>query len=291
MPIRLTRKRALGLVLVLLLVYVGIMIGESRKPSLPAVRAKETHPPGYVFVSMVVDLIEVQLEGTGGWTPNDLPLTPGYWLDNLPSFQLGVLSVVRRVSVTLRDDLGRAQPGDPPHPELALAAQAYAADPRRWVNPSAESMLQRGNDALVRFRQDLGGHAHVYPRAEAVQRLVEALAQELEAVDERLRLSSDREVVPWYQVDDNLYYAQGVAFAQLGLLRAVRADFAALVPAGKVQTALDAALKSLAESQFEPWVVTNGSKSSLFANHSANLRGILEEARQAELTLAAGLKP
>jgi hypothetical protein len=290
MPVRLTRKRVLGLVLVLLLAYVGIMIAVSRKPQLPAVRATDARPQGYAFVSMLVDLIETQLESTGGWTPNDLPLTPGYWLDNLPSFQLGVLSVVRRASVTLRDDLGRAQPADPPHAELALAAQAYGADPKRWSGPSTESMLQRGNDALVRFRQDLGGHAHVTPRAESVQRLIETLGQELEAVDERLRLASDREVVPWYQVDDNLYYAQGVAFAQLGLLQALRADFAAQIPAGKPKAALDAAIKSLADSQFEPWIVTNGSKSSLFANHSANLRGILEEARQALLTVAAGLK-
>jgi hypothetical protein len=56
-----------------------------------------------------------------------------------------------------------------------------------------------------------------------------------------------------------------------------------------LQTALDTAIKSLADSQFEPWVVTNGSKASLFANHSANLRAILEEARRELLTLAGGL--
>ncbi|MFI5399832.1 MAG: DUF2333 family protein [SAR324 cluster bacterium] len=290
MAIRFTRKRVLGALLALLLVYVGLMIVESRKPPLPAVRALENHPQGYIFVSMIVDLVEAQLEGAGGWTVNDLPFSPGYWLDNLPSFQLGVLSVVRPVSAMLRDDLGRERAGEQPHPELALAADSYAADLQRWSNPSAESMLQRGDDALVRFRQDLGGRAHVYPRAASVQRLVESFAQELDAVDQRLLLSGDRNVVPWYKVDDNLYFAQGAAFAQLGLLQAIRADFAELFPPGKLNPALDTAVNALAESQFEPWIVTNGSKSSFLANHSATLRAILEEARRALVTLAAGLK-
>lgn len=289
MKIRPSRKTLLSLVTLVLLIYVGTMIAESHKPALPAVRAREAHPPGYVFVSMVVDLVEAQLEGTGGWTPNDLPLTPGYWLDNLPSFQLGVMSVVRVVSVSLRDDLGRAKPADQPHPELAQAAEAYAADLRRWANPSAESMLQRGNDALIRYRQELGTRSQIYPHPEALLRLVEALTGELDAVDQRLLKASDRDTVPWYKVDDNLYYAQGTAFAQQALLRAARADFSALQH-GRAQAALDAALKALAESQFEPWVVTNGGKSSLLANHSANLRTILEEARLALLELARALR-
>jgi hypothetical protein len=289
MKIRPSRKALLSLVTLVLLLYVGTMIVESHKPALPAVRERGAHPQGYVFVSMIVDLVEAQLEGTGGWTPNDLPLTPGYWLDNLPSFQLGVMSVVRVAGVSLRDDLGRAKPADQPHPELALAAEAYAADLRRWANPSTESMLQRGNDALIRYRQELGTRAQIYPRPEALLRLVEALTGELDAVDQRLLKASDRDAVPWYKVDDNLYYAQGTAFAQQGLLRAARADFPALQQ-GRAQAALDAALKALVDSQFEPWVVTNGGKSSLLANHSANLRTILEEARLALLELTRALR-
>ena len=289
MLIRITRKRMLFLVSLVLLAYVGVMIVESRKPALPAVRTAEGRPQGYVFVSMLVDLVEAQTEGPGGWTPNDLPLTPGYWLDNLPSFQMGVMSVVRRVTLLLRDDLGRARPGEQPHPELVQAAEAYSADLRKWANPSAESMLQSGNGALIRFRQDMQGHARVYPTPAAVRRLFLALTQELDTVDQRLLLSSDRDIVPWYKVDDNLYYAQGTAFAQLGVLKAIRVDFAALFPPGKLLSAMDAAIRQLADSQFEPWVVTNGSKSSLFANHSSNLRFILEEARRNLQIIADGL--
>lgn len=284
------RRRALfGIAALILLVYVGLMILESRKAALPEVRPRGSRPTGYVFVSMIVDLVEAQLEGTGGWTPNDLPLTPGYWLDNLPSFQLGVLEVVRRTGEVLRDDLGRAKPTDQPHPELVTAAQGYQADLRRWANPSAESMLQRGDDALIRFRGDLGGRAQVYGRPEALLRLLETLAQALYTVDERLLKTSDRDAVPWYKVDDNLYYAQGVAYAAQGLLMAARADFAALQQ-DKVGTALEAAITSLAEGQFEPWVVTSGSKGSLFANHPARLRQFLEDARRALVTAAAALR-
>lgn len=284
-----SRRTVLGALTLVLLVYVGLMIVEGRKPALPQVRSRGTSPTGYVLVSMMVDLVEAQLEGAGGWTPNDLPLTPGYWLDNLPSFQIGVMDVVRRASVVLRDDLGRARPTDPPHAELALAARAYAADLRRWSGPSAESMLQRGNDALIRFRQDLGGRAQIYGHTEALLHLVEALAQELDTVDQLLLQASNRDVVPWYKVDDNLYHAQGAAYAAQGLLAAAGAEFPALQQ-GKAKAALETAVRSLAEGQFEPWVVTTGSKSSLFANHSSRLRQFLEEARMDLLKVAGGLR-
>jgi hypothetical protein len=174
---------------------------------------------------------------------------------------------------------------------LALAADSYAADLRRWTHPSAESMLQQGNGALIRFRGDLGGRAQLYVRPDTLRRLIDTLAQELDAVNQRLLFASDRDVVPWYRVDDNLYYAQGVAFACFGVLRAFRADFTAQLSSLRSQGALDTAIKVLGESQFEPWVVTNGSKSSLFANHSSNLRTILEDARRALLALSDALKP
>jgi hypothetical protein len=109
-------------------------------------------------------------------------------------------------------------------------------------------------------------------------------------VNQRLLNSSKREVVPWYRVDDNLYMAQGVAYAELGLLRAARADFRAVLMQPRPQAALDAALRALADSEFEPWIVTNGGKSSLLANHSANLRFILEDARLALINLARILR-
>jgi hypothetical protein len=288
-----SRRALLGILSLIALLYVGTMILESRKPLLPAVRPRGNHPTGYALVSMLVDLVDAQLEGFGGWTPNDLPLTPGYWLDNLPSFQLGVMSVVRRVTITLRDDLGRGKPTEQPHPELVLAATAYSADLKRWASPSAERMLESGNDALIRFRQglepDSATHAQIYPRPEALLRLVEAMAEDLRVVNERLLKASDRDAVPWYKVDDNLYLAQGVAYAQQGLLRAAKTDFPALQH-GKAEAALEAALTSLEEGQFEPWVVTNGSKSSLLANHSSRLRTFLEEARLSLVAVAAALR-
>jgi hypothetical protein len=290
MNLRPRRKLVIEILCLGLALYVGVMILESRKPAQPAVLPPAGHPQGYVFVSMLADLVRAQLGGTGGWTPNDLPLTPGFWLDNLPSYQLGVLRVVRRAAESLRDELGRAKPTDPPHPELAAAAADFAADLRRWSDPSAESMLQSGADALLRYREELGARATFSARSGALAHLIETLAGELDAVDQRLLNSSNREVVPWYKVDDNLYTAQGVAYAELGLLRAARLDFRGVLMQPHTQAALEAALKALADSEFEPWVVTNGGKSSLLANHSANLRTILENARVALTDLAGILR-
>jgi len=74
------------------------------------------------------------------------------------------------------------------------------------------------------------------------------------------------------------------------VVRALRANFAAQLQSPRAQSALNAAVKALADCQFEPWVVTHGSKSSLFANHSSSLRIILDVSRHSLLELSAARK-
>ncbi|NIP73227.1 MAG: DUF2333 family protein, partial [Gammaproteobacteria bacterium] len=154
------------LALVLAVVYIGSGIAISVKPDVPAAVEEGSQPDGYATVTMVHDLMQAQLDGLGGWLPNDLPLTPGWMVDNLPSFQLGVLQTSRHATRVLRDNLTRQRTSDAVHKETDLAYSAFANDPQRWAFPSAEGAFGRGNAALERFRADLGGQAAFYPRAD-----------------------------------------------------------------------------------------------------------------------------
>lgn len=268
------------LVVVIGAVYGGLGFMQSRKPALPEVVADEAVEPGHATVTMMIALMEAQLNSFGGWLPNDPPLTPGAVVDNLPNYQLGVLQVVRHAARVLRDNLTRQRTSDAVHKETDLAYSAYANDPYKWAFPSAEGAFGRGNDALRRFREDLGGQAGFYPRADNLIQLLEPLVSELGAVNSRLLEALAGEKVGWTEVDDNFYYAQGAGYAMLGLMRAVRVDFAQVIRDKNAQEITDLIIESLAESQFEPWVVTNGSKDGILANHSNNLKVYLEDARQ-----------
>jgi hypothetical protein len=236
---------------------------------------------------MIHDLMAKQLDGFGGWLPNDLPGSPGWFLDNLPNFQLGVLQVARHSTRVLRDNLSRQRTTDAVHKEADMAFTAFANDPLKWVFPSAENRFRAGNKALLAFRADLGGNAHFYPRADNLIQLLDPYMSELGAVTSLLAKSRDGEDVGWMQVDNNFYYAQGVGYALLGMMRAVKYDFRDVLKDKNALEITDQIIKALEQSQFEPWIVTNGSKDGILANHSNNLKTFLDDARQKMYSLVS----
>jgi len=286
----LKRKILLPAIAGIVLVYGVVMVLQSRLPGLPPLRAAAQPLPGVVFVSMLGDLMERQLDGFGGWLPNDLPLSPGYFLDNLPNFQLGVLQVLRHDTRVLRDNLSRQRTSDAIHREADQAFTAFANDPTRWAFPSAEGAYQRGVDALVRFRRDLNVGAHFYPRADNLVQLLEVLVSELGATTTRLLLASQSDQVSWYLVDDAFYYAQGVGYALTGTMKAVRVDFAPVLEDKRAMEIMDQVIGSLEASQFDPWIVTNGGKAGILANHASNVKVYLDDARQKMGSLISILK-
>lgn len=284
------KKPLIALAAVLIVVWCVFAFLQSTKPDLPAVKVPENAPVGTTTVLTMSALMRAQLDGFGGWMPNDLPGSPGYFLDNVPNFQLGVLQVIRHGTRVLRDNLSRQRTSDAVHREADAAYSAYANDPRRWAFPSAEGAFERGNASLDRFAQELGTTAHFYPRADNLVQLIDPLMSELGAVNTVLLEARDGNKVAWNKIDDNFYYAQGAAFAMLAIMQAVRIDFADVLEDKKALEIVDLILKSLRQSQFEPIIITNGERDGILANHSANLKAYLDDARQKMNSLASILR-
>jgi hypothetical protein len=282
------RTSLVGTVVVLVaMVYFGVAFLQSAKPDVPAAVAEETQPTGYATVTMLRDLMQTQLDGFGGWLPNDLPLSPGWFLDNLPNFQLGVLQVTRHGTRVLRDNLSRQRTSDAVHKQADIAYTSFANDPHRWAFPSAEGRFSAGNAALERFRADLGGKAGFHPRADNLIQLLVPFISELGAVTTLLLKSRNSPDVSWFETDDNFYYAQGVGYAMLGVMRAVRHDFRGVLADKNALEITEQIIQSLEQTQFEPWIVTNGRKDGVLANHSNNLKVFLDDARHKMTSLTS----
>jgi hypothetical protein len=86
--------------------------------------------------------------------------------------------------------------------------------------------------------------------------------------------------VPWTQLDDNFYFARGVAYGLRQMMAAVRHDFANILAVKKANELADRIVEVLDDAQFEPWIVLNGDRGSIWANHSLQLQALLEDARQ-----------
>ena len=96
--------------------------------------------------------------------------------------------------------------------------------------------------------------------------------------------------IPWHEIDNNFYYAQGVAYALNESFKAIRVDFMDVLVDKNSVNLVDKILEDLERCSFEPLIVFNGNPQSVFANHSLNLSGVFNDARQKINSLIVALK-
>jgi hypothetical protein len=301
-------KGMILVVLALLVIFVlVVMIVNSRKPGYHALEGMDKTVKGAHFVGINQALVQDMADN---WLPNDI-FWPTVFLDNMPNFQIGVLEVVRYNTRVLRDNLSRMRTTDKLDPNAEAAFTALSNDPKKWWFPSAESKWKIAHSHLEAYYKTLAtGKSHFYARAD---NLVELLNQYLSLMggantrlinaprDVQTTLSVEAEKgenspgamvnieIPWHKIDDNFYYAQGVAYALYESFRAIRFDFSDVLADKNSLQMADKILEVLGRCRFEPLIVFNGDPGSIFANHSLNLSGVFNDARQKINSLTVAL--
>ncbi len=306
-------KKRISIYVALVIALIGIwilvvMFINSRKPDFIEPANYDPKVKGTAFVRVNQQLIKQMYEN---WLPNDI-FWPTVFLDNMPNFQLGELEVVRYNVRVLRDNLSRMRTTDKLDPLVEGAFTALANDPFKWWFPSAESKWKKAYQDLEAYYQNLlTGQSSFYPRADNLIELLSQYASLMGGVNTRLinaprdvfmvtALDEDKEPppekekvkvdIPWYEIDDNFYYAQGVAYALYSSFKAIKIDFLEVLKDKNSLKLVEIILEDLSRCNFEPLVVCNGDPGSLFANHSLNLSGIFNDARQKINSLIVALR-
>lgn len=310
---RMDKKRYLLFVFMALAAFflfvVIVMAINSRKPEAITLKNVDKNIKGAYFIKTNQALIRQMYEN---WLPNDL-FWPTILLDNMPNFQIGELEVVRYNVRVLRDNLSRMRTTDRLDPYAETAFTSLSNDPYKWWFPSAEGKWKLGYQNLGLFYQGLlAGKSHFYPRADNLVQLLEQYTSLMGGVNTRL-INAPRDIketlsieeqkkggaggprvididIPWHKIDDNFYYAQGVAYALYESFKAIRTDFIDVLVDKNSVNLVDKILENLGRCNFEPLIVTNGDPDSIFANHSLNLSGIFNDARQKINSLTVALK-
>jgi hypothetical protein len=290
--------------LALAIFVITVMIINARKPDFLAPRTGDPKIKGTYFIKTNLALIE---QMRSNWMPNDL-FWPTIFLDNMPNFQIGQLEVVRYNVRVLRDNLSRMRTTDKLDPYAEAAFTALSNDPYKWWFPSAESKWKLSYENLQSFHDNLlKGNSNFYPRAD---NLVELLNQYLSLmggantrlinapgdIKKTLSIEKDKEGqrlvdidIPWTQIDDNFYYAQGIAYALYESFKAIRIDFKDVLIDKNSMELVDKIIEYLERCYFEPLIIFNGDPDSIFANHSLNLSGVFNDARQKMNSLTVAL--
>ena len=249
-------------------------------------------------------LIVISEDLFSNWLPND-KVWPTIFLDNPQNYQLGQLEMLRYTTRVMRDKLTRLRTTDKIDEDCEQAFTLLSNDPLKWMLPSAESKYKEATGRLRNYRDRLatGNEEIFYPRADNLSELLDQYVSLLGGVNTRLanapkgqrnkiseESAGEADVsraeqlvdtkVPWSKIDDNFYYAQGVAYVLRQMMVAIKYDFSEILEVKKASAQVDSIIEVLNQAQFEPWAVLNGDIGSMLANHSMELHSLLENARQ-----------
>ncbi|MGL4316220.1 MAG: DUF2333 family protein [Pseudomonas sp.] len=317
-------SRALGTLLALyLLGALGIGWFWSQEPELfpvqqnaqaAAEKAQRKLVSGYTTVETLKKVSSTLLDKSGGYLSNDLA-PPGLWLDNMPSWEYGVLVQVRDLSRALRKDFARSQSQSTEDPDLAKAEPRFNFDNKSWALPASESEYAEGIKSLDRYLVRLADpgqpNAQFYARADNLNNWLGDVATRLGSLSQRLSASvgrvrlntdlSDKPLVageavpvseeevktPWLQIDNVFYEARGQAWALSHILRAIEVDFADVLAKKNATVSVRQIIRELEAAQEPLWspMVLNGSGYGVLANHSLVMANYISRANAAIIDL------
>ncbi|MDP3815613.1 DUF2333 family protein [Pseudomonas sp.] len=264
---------------------------------------------GYTTAETLKQVAGTLLNKSGGYLSNDLA-PPGLWLDNMPSWEFGVLVQVRDMSRALRKDFTRSQSQSTEDPDLAKAEPRFHFDNKSWALPASEAEYAEGIKSLDRYLARLSDpsqpNAQFYTRADNLNNWLGDAATRLGSLSQRLSASVGQVRLntavqdpalaaggtqpdfvegvnyetPWLQIDNVFYEARGQAWALSHLLRAIEVDFADVLAKKNATVSVRQIIRELEAAQETLWspMILNGSGYGLLANHSLVMANYISRA-------------
>jgi hypothetical protein len=260
-------------------------------PAAPALTPPSREPvKGEVFSEALIMIMDQQVSKTWfGWRPNSIIFGKFGLTDNVNNTQLGVLEVARRTVVVLNEHMTRFATTEAYNPRVNDAMNFFMVSPDKYWFPSASGKYREAMQNLEKYIQNLKvGRARFYSRVDYLIALLSNYKDLLGSSYHNLikDTEADGQTVSWFMVDDYFYYSQGIALSMAEMLEAVTKEFHEELQKKNSHKLLDDAIHALHEaSHLAPWIVTNGAKDGILANHRADMSTYIGEAEHVIATL------
>ncbi len=268
-------------------------------------------PLGYTYSATLAHIADTLLNKSGGYITNDVA-PPGVLLDNITSWELGALVMLRDASTALRNHFSRDQSQSGEDPDLAIAEPYFYYEPNSWALPATEAEYEKGIQALHKYMERLrdpnaGKKAQFYSRADNLWQYTEVVIKRLGDLSTRLSSNASSSnfapglteselvaanektatKVTWMEIDNVFYEARGASWALLHILRAIKHDFHDILLDKRAMRTVDIMIREL-ENSLTPTMspmVLDGSGYGLFANYSLSMANYIARANAAALDL------
>jgi len=260
--------------------------------------------PGTLSVATAARVAQTLLEKPGGYLHNDM-IPPGVLMDNMPSWEYGVLTELRDSVRSFRNDFSRSQTQSLENPSLKRADSEFNFDAKSWFLPSAEEEYGTGvtelQDFVVALHTSSDPSARFYARADNLSAYLAVVEKRLGSYGQRLASSvGDPELTaaisgnaqaldrtPWEQVDNVFYEARGYSWALLHMMKALAIDFREVLADKNAEVSMQQIIRDLELATIPKWspIVLNGHGFGMLANHSLVLASYMARANAAVLDL------
>jgi len=317
------QKLMIGIALLLgtLLIGWGMALYYSNEPatfdvSAVAQSAANDQQPvvGFTTTNTLIHITETLLYKPGGFVSNDI-LPPFVMMDDMPSWELGALEMIRDMALAMRTDLSRSQSQSVENSLLKQVQPKFNIEHRSWVVPSPEDEYTAAIKLLRDYRQALmdpkNQEHQFFARADNLRDWLKQAEKRLGSYSQRLsasvgqdRLNTDLagdiaarqststpgEMVvktSWLRIDNEFYEARGASWALLHLLKAIEVDFADVLQRKNATVSLQQIIRELESTQQTVWtpMILNGSGFGVLANHSLVMANYISRANAALIDL------
>jgi hypothetical protein len=239
---------------------------------------------GEAFTEALIKIIDEQVnKPLFGWRPSSIIFGKLGLTDNVNNEQIGVLQVARRSVVALNETLTRFANTEAYNPRVNEAMNYLMVSEDKFWFPSAPGKYREAMNDLKWYIHDLvRGQAKFYTRVNSLIALLNDYRDLLGSCYNNLVKDTEANGKPvsWFTVDDYFYYSKGVALGIYQMLQALKIDFKAELEHKNAHNMLDNAIEPLkTASQLDPWLVTDGSKDGILANHRADMSTYIGQAQ------------
>ncbi len=247
---------------------------------------------GIVLSAAISNRLEEEMGSTFGWSVNDLIVSPTRWLDNRANRQRGVVFATRMLINFFSTNLAKYGKVDAENASLKEAREKYFAfSEASWWFPSTESQYRQGIELLHKYQDELAAGDAIYNmRSDDMYNMLTFIIGS-QFLDQPLGLLvQTNDEVPYAELDDRIYYTQGVILVLRDFIR----SFIDLYPEIKEKGGeknVRIALRDMEQiCTFDPLIVLRGDHDSVTADHRGKLARYLISFRERINDLAQSIR-
>jgi hypothetical protein len=224
---------------------------------------------GAVLAQAMTNRLEEEMNSTFGWSVNDLWVSPTRWLDNRASRQRGTMFATRMLVTFYATHLAKYGTVDAENEWLKEAREKrFAFSEDNWWLPSSESEYRKGIDLVRKYENGLRDGKAVYNmRTDDMYNLFTFILSN-QFLDQPLGLLVQAtEDVPYTELDDRIYYTQGVILVLRDFLWATVQLYPTIREKGGSENIKIAFHEMERVCTFDPLVVLRGRHDAIMADH------------------------